>query len=243
MSSMIGRIKAFTMPRTRPVARSERYLSASPKPYVAFPHEIPGTKMAATAMAIALISARQMMRIGGKTMRSGLILREHSAAAHGLLGSPDDPTTERIGHDREPEQYGVLERGVEQRPRAQCLDADDIDRVCRRQHERDRLEHSRQKRHRKRRAGQHAEQKVHRVYEEVRLTYEQDDGGKDVRDAHHREDRQTDGGQGQQHLRPQPETEEPDAEGEERDLRQDEPEEAPQRAADHERLVMRRRKP
>src|SRR2546427_6993071 len=32
MSSMIGRMNALTMPRTRPVRRSERYLSASPKP-------------------------------------------------------------------------------------------------------------------------------------------------------------------------------------------------------------------
>src|SRR5438874_3063323 len=64
MSSMIGLMNALTIPRTRPVRSSETYLSASPNPYVAFPQVMPGTKKAATAMATALISARQMIRIG-----------------------------------------------------------------------------------------------------------------------------------------------------------------------------------
>src|SRR2546430_4153019 len=61
-SSMIGLMNALTIPRTRPVRSREMYLSASPKPYDAFPQVIPGTKKAATAMATALISARQMIR-------------------------------------------------------------------------------------------------------------------------------------------------------------------------------------
>src|SRR5438093_10755920 len=62
MSSMIGLMNALTIPRTRPVRSSEMYLSASPKPYDAFPQVMPGTKKAAIAIAIALISARQMIR-------------------------------------------------------------------------------------------------------------------------------------------------------------------------------------
>src|SRR5438874_8711553 len=62
MSSMIGLMNALTIPRTRPVRSSEMYLSASPKPYDAFPQVMPGTKKAETAIATALISARQMIR-------------------------------------------------------------------------------------------------------------------------------------------------------------------------------------
>src|SRR5205809_2796239 len=235
MSSMIGLMNALTIPRTRPVRSSEMYLSASPKPYDAFPQVMPGTKKAAIAIAMALISARQMIRMAVETrratsrlpVRSGRyaprgpcpcislervswrsqrliesILGEHPAAAHGLLRPSEDPAAERVRHESEPDQHEILERRIEQRSGAERLHAQDIDRVGCRQRERDRLQHPWQKRHRKRRAREHAEEKVRGVHEEVRLADEQDDPGEQICDADHRQDRAHNGGQRQEHLQP-----------------------------------------
>src|SRR5204863_236280 len=155
MSSMIGLMNALTIPRTRPVRSSEMYLSASPKPYDAFPQVMPGTKKAAIAIAIALISARQMIRMAVETKRA----------------------TSRLPV----------------------------------------------------RSGRHAD--------------EQDDPGEQICDTDHRQDRAHNGGQREEHLQPEPQPEDPDTEGEERDLRDREPEEATERAADHECLVVRRCEP
>ncbi len=103
------------------------------------------------------------------------VLPERSHAAHAPLGALEGAPTDEVDHDRQPAQRQPLERQRGDRNRAERADAQDVERVGRRQQVADRLDEQRQHQDRRRHAGEDAVHEAARVDEEVRIAHQQDE--------------------------------------------------------------------
>src|SRR5207248_7779977 len=74
---------------------------------------------------------------GARVARS--VLRDAAGTTQTNVGAREGKTAERVDRDRERQQRDVLERGIEQRSRAESLLSNEVYRIRRGEQQRDRL--------------------------------------------------------------------------------------------------------